>query len=189
MVEELKKLDFSILGVITNNYKVPNYDGVDLSTIISYKLEETKKVTLLDIQDTNNLSTRNNSKLQLAKAINDNLILLYDFSKGLNTKEINYFNRLLIKMTTKYRKRIILFSKDINFLMKICDRFCVYDKKVVYETTNIFDDKLYNFIDMPNIVKFIKLANKKGAELSNTKDINELIKDIYRRLNASKDSI
>ena len=42
---------------------------------------------------------------------------------------------------------------------------------------------------MPNIVKFIKIANKKGAMLTETLDINELIKDIYRRLHANKDNI
>jgi len=65
----------------------------------------------------------------------------------------------------------------------------IYDKKIVYMTNDIFDDKLYNYVDMPNIVKFIKLANKKGALLKETTDINELIKDIYRRLYAGKDSI
>ncbi|MBQ6840801.1 MAG: hypothetical protein IJO63_01640 [Bacilli bacterium] len=186
MVEELKKLDFKIMGVITKNYVVPNYEGVALDSIISYKIEDTKKITLLDINDTNNLSTKNNSKLQLANTINDKLIKLYDFSKGLNIKEINYFKLLFNKMTTKYDKRIILFSRDINFLAPICDTFVIYDKKIVHKTNSIFDDKLYSYVDMPNIVKFIKLANKKGAELTETTDINELIKDIYRRLHAGK---
>jgi len=189
MVEELKKIDFKIMGVFTNNYKVPNYEGIPLEKIITYKLDETEKITLLDIKNTNNLSTKNNSKLQLAKSINDKIILLYDFSKGLNTKEINYYHRLFLKMSNKYHKRIILFSKDVNFLMKMCDTFVIYDKKIVYMTNDIFDDKLYNYVDMPNIVKFIKLANKKGALLKETTDINELIKDIYRRLYAGKDSI
>ncbi|MBE6155375.1 MAG: hypothetical protein E7164_01300 [Firmicutes bacterium] len=189
MVEELKKIDFKIMGVITNNYIVPNYNSVPLETIIPYKLDETKKITLLNIASTNNLSTKNNSKLQLASSINDKLILLYDFSKGLNCKEINYYKLLFQKMTLKYNKKIILFSKDINFLSTICDTYVIYDKKVIYKTNNIFDDKLYSYVDMPNIVKFIKIANKKGAMLTETLDINELIKDIYRRLHANKDNI
>ena len=88
-------------------------------------------------------------------------------------------------MTSKYEKRIILFSKDINFLSTMCDTFVIYDKKIIYQTNNIFDDRLYNYIDMPNIVKFIKLANKKGALLSETVELSELIKDIYRRLHAN----
>lgn len=189
MVEELKKLDFKIMGVITNNYVIPNYQNVNLDSLINYKIEDTKKITLVDIENTNNLSTKNISKLQLASNINEKIILLYDFSKGLNQKEINYYKLLFKKMTDKYAKRIILFSKDINFLSTLCDTFVVYDKKMIYKTNNVFDDKLYNYVDMPNIVKFIKYANKKGAELSETIDINELIKDIYRRLNANKTDV
>ena len=189
MVEELKKLDFKILGVITNNYVVPSFNNIPIERIITYRLEDTKKMVLLDISDTNNLSTKNNSKLQLAKALNDKYICLYDFTKGLNNKELMYYSRLFRKITEKYGKKIMLFSKDINNLINMCDKIAIYDKKIIYTTDNMFDDKLYNYIDMPNIVKFIKLANKKGAGLDFTKDLNELIKDIYRRLNAGKDCI
>lgn len=189
MVEELKKINFKIMGVVTNNFIVPNYENIPLENLISYKIEETKKIVLLDINSTNNLSTKNNSKLQLARSINEKTILLYDFSKGLHNKEIAYYSRLFNKMATKYGKKIIVFSKDMNFLSTICDTFTVYDKKIIYVTNDIFDDKLYNYVDMPNIVKFIKLANRKGAGLNHTLDLNELIKDIYRRLNAGKDNI
>ena len=189
MVEELKKIDFKIMGVITNNFIIPNYHGVPIENLIKYKLEETKKITLLNIENTNNLSTKNISKLQLASNINEKYILLYDFSKGLNQKDINYYRLLFKKMTENYGKKIILFSKDINFLLTLCDTFVIYDKKIVYKTNDIFDDKLYSYVDMPNIVKFIKYANKKGAELTKTIDINELIKDIYRRLHANKTDV
>lgn len=189
MVEELKKLNFKILGVITKNFVIPKYDGVKLEQILTYKPEETMKMVLLDIKDTNNLSTKKVSKLQLACSINDKLIVLCDFSKGLNVKEINYYKRLFTKMTEKYNKRIILLSKDINFLSTLCDTFVIYDKKIVYKTNDIFDDKLYSYVDMPGIVRFIKYANKKGAELTETTDLNELIKDIYRRLHANKTDV
>ena len=185
MVEELKKQEFKIMGVITNNFIIPKYDNISIEKLIPYRLEETKKITLLNVNDTNKLSTKNISKLQLACSINEKTILLYDFSKGLNNKELNYYKLLFHKMTNKYGKRIILFSKDINFLSTLCDTFVIYDKKIVYKTNDIFDDKLYSYIDMPNIVKFIKIANKKGALLSPTVDINELLKDIYRRLHAN----
>lgn len=186
MVEELKKLDFQIMGIITNNFVMPNYSKYTLNQLIPYKLEETKKITLLDIESTHNLSSKNISKLQLACSINEKIVMLYDFSKGLNNKELNYYRLLFNKMTSKYNKKIMLFSKDINFLSTFCDTFVVYDKKLVYKTNDVFDDKLYSYVDMPNIVKLIKIANKKGAMLSHTTDINELIKDIYRRLHANK---
>lgn len=189
MVEELKKIDFKIMGVITNNYVIPNYEGYDIKELIPYRTEETLKISLIDDVDFNNLSTKNTSKLQLAKSINNKYICLYDFSKGLNYKEIRYYKNLFNKMVNKFNKKIMLFSKDINLLIELCDTYVVYDKKIIYQTNDCFDDKLYYYIDMPNIVKFIKLANRKGAMLSHTTDINELIKDIYRRLHADKTNI
>lgn len=188
MVEDLKKLDFKIMGVVTPKIIIPKFEH-SLETLIPYRLEDTKKITLLDIDSTENLSSKNISKLQLAININKNLIVLYDFSKGLNTKEIRYYKNLFRKITTEYNKKIILVSRDINFLVDMCDRITVYDKKIIYSTTDMFDGMLYRYIDMPNIVKFINIANSKGAGLSKTLDINELMKDIYRRKNENKTNI
>ena len=189
MVEELKKVEGNIIGVITDNFSIPNYNGLAIDDIITYKKEDTMRITLLNIKSTNNLSTKNISKLQLAKNINEKYIVLYDFFKGLNNKELQYYKRLFLKITKNYNKKIILVSKNLDSLIDVCDMFVIYDRKIVYKTSDVFDDKLYNYVSMPNIVKFIKLANKKGAQLLPTLDINELIKDIYRRLNAGKDII
>lgn len=187
MVEELLKLDFKILGVITPKINIPKYAD-SLENLIKYRLSDTKKITLLDIDNTNDLSSKNISKLQLAIHINDQVIVLYDFSKGLNFKEIRYYKVLFKKITDIYNRKIILVSRDINFLADMCDTFAIYDKKIIYSTKDIFDSTLYRYIDMPHIVKFINLANSKGAGLTKTVDINELIKDIYRRKNENKDS-
>ena len=187
MVEELLKLDFKILGVVTPRIIIPTYTE-PLENLIKYRLEETKKITLLDIDNINDLSSKNISKLQLAIHINDSVIVLYDFSKGLNAKEIRYYKILFKKMIDSYDRKIILVSRDINFLAYMCDTYAIYDKRILYSSTDIFDRNLYRYIDMPNIVRFITLANKKGAGLSKTVDINELIKDIYRRKNENKNN-
>ena len=188
MVEELLKLNFNILGVVTPKIDIPKYTD-SLERLINYRLQDTKKITLLDINTTDNLSSKDISKLQLAIHINDQVIVLYDFSKGLNFKEIRYYKILFNKITKTYKRKIILVSKDINFLADMCDTYAIYDKKIIYSTKDIFDNNLYNYIDMPHIVKFIKIANAKGANLNKTTDINELIKDIYRRKNADKNNI
>ena len=43
---------------------------------------------------------------------------------------------------------------------------------IVLENSRLFE--------LPEIIKFINLANKKGAELTYTFDSKELLKDIYR---------
>ncbi len=181
MVEDILKLDFNIIGVITPRINLPSFPK-DLSKVVTYKPEESLKIVGLDIKDLDNLSTKEFSKLQLAASLGNDVIVLYDFSKGLNRKEINYF-KLVFKRITKHYKKVILVSRDIEFLATTCDYFAIYTNHIVYKTDNIFDDNLYKYIDMPKIVKFIKYANSKGACLNETTDINELMKDIYRRVN------
>lgn len=180
MVEDILKLDFDIIGVVTPRISLPKYTG-DLSSVVSYKTEDSLKIAGLDITDINNLSTKEFSKLQLAASLGDDVIVLYDFSKGLNKKELNYF-KIIFKRIVSHNKKIILVSRDIDFLAMMCDHFVIYTNRVVYFSDNVFDDKLYTYIDMPRIVKFIKYANSKGAMLGETTDINELMKDIYRRI-------
>ena len=185
MVEEVLKLDFKICGLITPTIELPQYESIQ--NALKYKVEDTKRIVLLDNSEV--LSTKNVSKLQLGENLNNNVIVLYDFSKGLNEKELNYFRLLFKKITSSYNKKVILVSRDINFLASICDTFAIYGDKMVYHTKDIFDDYLYTFIDMPSIVNFIKLAEKRGIKLAHTLDINELIKDIYRRRNENKGNI
>lgn len=188
MVDEVLKLQFSILGLVVPKINIPTLDQ-SIDKLELYKKDETLKITLLDNIKNDNYSSKELSKIQLALNINKDVIVLYDFSKGLNKKDLNYFNLLFKKITKKYNKRIILISRDIDYLVTICDRMVVYDKKIIYTTTDIYDSKLYTYIDIPPIIKFIKYANQKGIKLSKTIDINELIKDIYRRKDENKNNI
>ena len=49
-----------------------------------------------------------------------------------------------------------------------------------------YENKVSKCLDVPNIVKFIKTANKKGNKLMMTDDIKELMKDIYRKVNEKR---
>lgn len=180
MVEDILKLEFDIIGVITPRINLPSYPK-DLSKVITYKPEDSMKIAGLDIKDLDNLSTKEFSKLQLASSLGNEVIVLYDFSKGLNRKDLNYF-KIIFKRIVKHNRKIILVSRDLDFLAMMCDHFAIYTNRIIYATDNIFDDHLYDYVDMPKIVKFIKYANSKGANLNETTDINELMKDIYRRL-------
>ena len=180
MVEDILKLDFNIIGVVTPRINLPTYPK-DINKVVTYKQEDSLKIAKLEKKELDNLSTKEFSKLQLAASLKEDVIVLYDFSKGLNKKDLNYF-KIIFKKIVSHNKKIILVSRDIDFLAMMCDHFVIYDNKVIYKTDNIFDNNLYKYIDMPKIVKFIKYANQKGASLDETVDINELIKDIYRRI-------
>lgn len=180
MVEDILNLEFDIIGVVTPRINLPKLTGT-LKDVVSYKTEDSLKIARLEISNLDSLSTKEFSKLQLANQLNKDVIVLYDFSKGLSRKELNYF-KIVFKRIVGHNKKIILVSRDVDFLAMMCDHFAIYTNRVLCYTDDIYDNKLYKYIDMPKIVKFIKYANSKGAMLNKTTDLNELIKDIYRRI-------
>ena len=182
MVGELLKYNFKIMGVYTYDINIPIFKG-EIEEIIPFKTNDALKLTMMKETDVTNLTTKNISKLQLASQLNKDLIVLYDFSKGLNAKELRYFNLFFKKIVKSYNKKVIIVSRDVNYLCSICDTIAVYKNGVTVISNDWFDYRLYNYMDMPNIIKFIRLSNQKGANLQATTDINELIKDIYRRKN------
>ena len=125
MVNELLKYDFKIIGVYTYDIKIPTFKG-EIEDIIPFKANDALKLTMMQESDLNNLSTKNISKLQLASQLNKDIIILHDFSKGLNEKEIRYFNLFFKRITKAYNKKVILVSRDVNFLCSICDTIAVY---------------------------------------------------------------
>lgn len=106
------------------------------------------------------------------------LIILDYFDKGLTYK---YKKRVINYLKSKYDGTVVVLSNDLVFLDMLCS------KLIVFQDDNIvFNDKLeYIYksrvnIEYPEIIKFIRLANKSKAKLSYTVDNKELLKDIYR---------
>ena len=110
--------------------------------------------------------------------INDTIYLDY-FEKGLSYK----VKQRVINYLKNKNKNIVVISNDLIFLNSLCYYLIVFkNSEIVYnDTINSF----YNGnikIEYPEIIKFIKTANKKGANLQYTVVIKDLIKDIYRSL-------
>ena len=97
-------------------------------------------------------------------------------------KKINIvFNKLI-----KEGKTIIIGSHDTNVVYSLCKKvLLVSDNEIVYDNVNCLTNKdilnKYHLI-MPDIVKFVALAKEKGVKISYTKDIRDLIKDVYRNV-------
>lgn len=107
-----------------------------------------------------------------------NIIVLDYFDKGLSFK---YRKRIINYLKTKYSGSIVVISNDLVFLDLLCNHL------IVFKDGNIvFDDELKKVyksrvsIEYPEIIKFIRLANKSNAKLSYTVETHELLKDIYR---------
>lgn len=118
------------------------------------------------------------------------VLLIYAMLK--NYKTI-IFDHMDANMSNKDKKRLLNFirkikndnlnfiflSKDLEFLYKITNHLIIInDNKIIYD--DLIDDA-YTLEELDSkIINFIKLANKKGANLIYTFDRKELLKDIYR---------
>lgn len=109
---------------------------------------------------------------------NKKLVVLDYFEKGLSYK---YKKRVINYLKRKYNGTLVVISNDLVFLDLLCDNLIVFDNGNI-----VFNDKLeYIYksrvkLEYPEIIKFIRLANKSKAKLSYTVDNKELLKDIYR---------
>lgn len=117
----------------------------------------------------------------LAKLLlnNKNIIIFDYFDVGLSYKDKKRLIRIM--RTLKHDgKSILIISNNLVFLSQIVDSInVVKNDKIVYNG-KMTDLLKLDLVHDEEIVKFIKLANKKNARLDMTLDSKELLKDIYR---------
>lgn len=113
--------------------------------------------------------------------INKKYIIFDYFDIGLTYKEQKKLIRIIRKIF-KDGYKIIVISKNFVFLSQLDSDITVSIGSNTLLTGNMLDIVLENsrLFELPEIIKFINLANKKGAELTYTFDSKELLKDIYR---------
>lgn len=107
-----------------------------------------------------------------------NLVILDYFDKGLSYK---YKKRIINYLKSKYDGTLVVISNDLIFLNMLCNNLIVYENsKVVFNNTfeSLYKSRIK--IEYPEIIKFIRLANKSNGKLSYTVETRELLKDIYR---------
>lgn len=173
-----------------NNYSIITdykFNGTVEEYLNSPKAASSLKMVLLDEnvmkKNARDLSIGELKKVSLAKDLidgKDYLVLDY-FDKSFNHKEIDYFIRLIKRMTNDYQKTVILFTNDITILWNNIEELLIVDEYFVINT--IPKEKYFEFIDKlnePEIVRFIKLMKELGLYIENYKDTQDLLKAIYR---------
>ena len=91
-------------------------------------------------------------------------------------------SRFIKNVTLSYGIKFVIVSKDLKFINKITNNIIIIKNKVIKYEGDIITAIKQNLIIEPEIIKFIKLANQKDANLTYTLDRKELLKDIYRSL-------
>ena len=126
-------------------------------------------------------------KVALACALvcNPSIIILDEFTNGLNNKDKSELLRLLRMLKNKYKKTIILLSKDTNFCYQIVDQVYIMNltKLVASGKKELLEDS--DFIsriglEVPLIVKFVDECRSKGHEINYYSNILDLLKGVYR---------
>lgn len=129
------------------------------------------------------LSDSEIKKINLAKALIENkanLVLEY-FEKGLNYREKENYKRLLKKLSNDYKKTIVIFTNDIEFIWDIAEELILVDNNKVINTINKKDYfKILDVIDKPEISRFIDLIRRKNIKIDDYKNPMDLLKAIYR---------
>lgn len=173
-----------------NNYSIITsykYSGTAKEYLNSSKDSSSLKMVMLNDSYLNKTSSECSiselKKINLAKALieNKDYIVLNYFEKELNYQEKKYFERLWKRLVNDFHKTIIIFTNDLTSTWNITKELIIVDKYKVINT--IPKDKYIEFIDnlnKPEIIKFIELIKKKGIEIESYKEVNELLKAIYR---------
>ena len=181
---ELNELTGRIVGVISSDYRVDDFDDKTVKEIVIKKVNESLKMVKLDesILDKkfSDLSSRNKNKVILASKLHDKEIILVNFSKGLLKKDYGYFKTLFKKIVT-YNRKIILVESKMDLFINCVDRiYVINNKEIKYETLDVFDKILLLYADQPKIVEFCYKCEKMGIRLDHYTELDELLKAIYR---------
>ncbi len=164
------------------NYKVKDINKRVLDALKLVNLDESYlKKNPFD------LSLVEAKKIAFACALvyNPKIIILDEITNGLNYSDRKELLRLIRLLTTKYKKTIILLSKDTSFCYQISDYvYLMYTTKIVASGDKriLEDGELLKNIKLeePNISSFVNACNKKGHDIYHYTNIHELIKGVFR---------
>ena len=178
---------YKIIGVIANYQCSISGDKLVRNILSTSKKEKllikfNLSTELLD-KNFSQLSVSEKLKIDLLSKLNQDIIVIGNLSSSLIYRDRMIILKLLKKLNENYNKKIIIIDDDMNSLMNICNYFLVLkNKKIVYKTENVYDNKLYNYCRKPEIVDFVFRAKEKNIKLEDYTDLYELIKAIYRSL-------
>lgn len=138
-------------------------------------------------KEVSSLSLNEKKRLSIASSLifNPSIIILEEPTMFLTYKDKEKLVKLIHLLKTKYKKTIIIITKDTNLPYEVSDEVVlIKDGSIVkYGTKEILtQDKLISSIgsSVPEIVKFINVSNTMNANLTYTNNILDLIKEVYR---------
>lgn len=111
------------------------------------------------------------------------LIILNNFEKGVNAKVLTRMIRFIKTIQATFNIKFIIISNDPLFLSKISKDIIIMKQRIIKYQGPIMPALKQNLLPQPEILKFIDLANEKGADLDYSLEEKEVLKSIYRSIN------
>lgn len=141
------------------------------------------------MRDILSMSRMEQKKVWLACVLfyNPKVIIVDYYFKGFNYKDKESLKKVFKRLKSKYKKNIIIFDDENEDYLDVVDNYVVFrNGKIVLEClgNDCYNEKLYRYMKMPKIIEFVKMARKNGHELLDYVDVKELIKAIYRDVEA-----
>lgn len=138
-------------------------------------------------KEVSSLSLNEKKRLSIASSLifNPSIIILEEPTMFLTYKDKEKLVKLIHLLKTKYKKTIIIITKDTNLPYEVSDEVVlIKDGSILkYGTKEMLtQDKQISSIgsSVPEIVKFINISNTMNANLTYTNNILDLIKEVYR---------
>ena len=135
------------------------------------------------------LSTSEQKKISLALVLsyNPRILILDEVFTNLDNKSKESLIKIIRMMKIRYNKTIVLFSKDVDIIHRLCDNVLLINKGKIINSGNKYevfsnekDMKKCN-LELPKLIKFSNIVKEnKKIDIGYRDDINDLMKDIYR---------
>ena len=197
----LKSLKGENIFVVNKEKAFKEKTGFDELNIInekSGKKKETNELIELFLKElkinnylNKNINELSNSELRLLDYLcmlisNPNIIVIDEPFLNFDYEMKKKITTLLKQIVKSSHKTIIIGSRDSNVIYSLCQKVLLF-KDDEYYYGNIDDlekkDILKKYdINIPDLVEFVNLAHQKKAILPYSKDIRDLIKDVYRNV-------
>ncbi|MBQ7031228.1 MAG: hypothetical protein IJN13_02500 [Bacilli bacterium] len=185
---EIKNIlkDNNIIGVASKYKSNFRFNGKVSALEVKNISKALKMVGLDDTYleyDYDNLTISELWKIELLTKLDKDVIIVGNMYDSLIYKDREYMKKLFIKLSNDYHKKIVIIDNNVNSFINVANKVVVIkDKDIIFETSDLFDEKLYEYVMMPKIIEFIAYVNKDKIRVDKTLEIYELLKDIYRRV-------
>ena len=173
-----------------------NYDTskskIDFNSLVISILKE------LDLEEVflhKKICNLSNSEIKLLKYLvmlvkNPRIIIIDEPFLDLDYKYKKKITLLFKRIVKETRKSIIIGSVDSDMIYSLCKKVLfINNDSHYYGNIDIFNKitllKKYN-VSVPQIVEFVNLASSKGINIPYSRNVGDLIKDVYRNVSKKK---